>query len=197
MVANRHIILWIASAYLSALTIGCSSHADDSMWGAATIPELAEKYTQAHKAKDIKAMCYLNELYRGVWKSPPLGWEGEGYLKQIMEFPLDKVEIEWFAKPTAAKLQNVDYVLSPEVRGKGKKRVETLAGSNMYGRLILIKKGDSALPPFNTLDPAFMIVDINGRYFLIFDLTVLDEAAHSVRTGTPPRYKSGPCVTLN
>jgi hypothetical protein len=159
--------------------------------GAESVDELTKRYKEAHERKDTAALLALC-----IWRAPPSDrrvavwaaqWAGptldEKAMETIFEFPLRDVQFE--AGPIADPRIGGEVIYY--IPGAGKN--ERVVGS-IYGKLLLSgTKGE-------TLDPSYVVVKDNDRYWIDVLTGVLTDASEALRERRKPKYVAAPMQPL-
>jgi hypothetical protein len=157
-----------------ALCVGCDRRAPvKGALGSASIDELLTRYKAAHQHRDMEALRALV-----VWA--PLANEGkEGPIRQIFDFPLKDVKFEAGPPPDPRIGGEVIYYIP-----NGNKDDRVIGFT--YGKMLLVGTDGT------TLDPSYVVLKNNGRYWLNVLGRVVQDAAEALREHRKPKYVPAP-----
>ena len=182
-------VAWAAAVFAPIfLAAGCESRTAGNATGAGTIEELVEKYETAHREHSVEKLRDI--LW---WESPQAGGRRRKYLEnpmvELFDVELESVEYVEGPPPDPVTGGSVSYIR----RRPGKKSQDNAVIGPVYGKLILVGSvGAGAKKRAVRVDPSYVVMQSNGRYYLDIHEFVLEDAVTSVRTGKPSRSEAHP-----
>ena len=155
--------------------------------GAATVEELVELYEEAHKARSVeklRAICFW-EAQAGGRHSNHL----EELMTELFNIELEEVEYVEGPPPDPHIGSTARYTRQP---GAKRPLVDSMGGP-IYGKLILVGfvLDDGERRPVE-IDPAYIAMEFNGRYYIDILQLVVEDAVMSMQTGEPSRAQPLP-----
>ncbi len=169
------------------LAAGCT-RGHGSARGAGTIEELVDKYEAAHRERSIEKLRDI------LWWESPQAASGhrEDYEELMAElFVVDLDEVEYVAGPgpDAPNGGSVRYFR----RRPGKMRQIPGVIGPVYGKLILVGSVQyGGVKRAVRVDPCYVVMQSQNRYYIDIHSFVLEDAVTSVRTGKPSRSEPLP-----
>jgi hypothetical protein len=188
------VTLWqaisIVALCASALATGCTRGGGTAA-GAGSIEELVEKYRVAHQERSIEKLRDI--LW---WEAPQAGSAHREDLEQLMlalcSIELEKVNYVAGPNPKERGYSIIYYVRSDP----GQRRQFSGVGGPVFGKLTLDGHvSDTGGEREVNVDPCYIVMTSENRYFIDTNEFVLEDAVRSVRTGEPSRSNALPFGT--
>src|SRR5580704_1893682 len=211
MITARSSILAILAMTLSFAVCYLKVPPMTGAFGAATLDELINHYEDAHRTKDIKKirpLLFVNSDWLARHGGSP---DDDAAMLEICSHPLVRVDLDVGPGPRGSV---VTTQASFHLPGKpGSRKLVRIGGSfvtkdsnyycggggvtvpegrsdgvleNIYGKLIVVVDKDTAV------DPSYVVIKCDGRYYINPLEFVLLEAADALKSGRKPQYIADP-----
>jgi hypothetical protein len=166
--------------------------------GAANIQELAERYKQAHRAKDIESLRAIYVLLDFPVGGGRMIAGGEDYMPVLFALDLVDVEVvEVAGDPTATRFDYAVERVPSKANDFSSVRFETAYYRKPYKLLLLGRRPSDDNGPVMEIDPCMGVTESDGRLYLCASQSELRAVAEWINTGRLPGVYRPPGHTFH
>ncbi len=167
---------------------GCAVQPSGNAQGAATPEELVRRYEEAHREHSVEKLRDL--LW---WEAAQAGGRRrndlEGPMVELFDIDLDKVEYIEAPAPDPVSGGSIYYARR---RPGVQLQLDSMIGP-VYGKMILLGSvRDGARDRAVRIDPSYIVMQSDDRYYIDILRPVVEDVVTSVRTGEPSRSQPVP-----
>jgi len=200
---NRSIVTALLSLVTMLTTLGCGASRSVPMTGelgCATVDELVERYKSGHRRRDMTSLRPLF-FWNAQWLTRAVRKEEEAAMMEIcshrlvaVEFKDAPVEQVSYHIPKGPGTETVGGVFAKgtEYENESRTGIEIPKGSRetmigpVCGKLLVVVDDKTVV------DPAFVVLKFQDRYYIDVIKFVLLEAADALKAGRRPKYIADP-----